>query len=77
MNREKEGEQEGENMDEYLSKRQTEWVGEEVGGLRERERMDDSLKVTQKFKESGRGRKRGRKSHGFVRHSIQRTYVPT
>lgn len=37
MNRENEGEQEGENMNEYLSKGQTEWVGEEVGGNRERE----------------------------------------
>lgn len=37
MNREKEGEQEGENMNEYLSKRQTEWVVEEVGGNGKRE----------------------------------------
>lgn len=44
---------------------------------KDRERMDGSLKVTQKLEGRRVGRKRGRKSYGFVCHSIQWMYVPT
>lgn len=52
------------------------WVGKEVGGSGERERMENSER-DRDFGETGRESKTGRKSYGFVHHFIQRAYIPT
>ena len=59
-------------------KREKIWMSKCMSNChQDRERLDGSLKETQKLKERRVGRKRGRKPYSFACHSVQWTYVPT